>query len=328
LRKLLLLTGATFSLSLGLAQAAQPPENPGAETGGSSMAATGPAVTANTNVTDAMTADAPKAGENWLASGDGYSNQRYSPLTAINADNIANLAPVAIAQTGYTASFETTPIVVNGVMYITTPMVNSKQALIAMNAVTGETLWTYTYTDGLNQICCGPVNRGATVSNGNVYFLTLDNNLIDVNANTGALVWKTNVADAQAGYSETMAPQAYDGQIIIGSAGGEWPIRGFVASYDAATGKQTWRFNTTDSHKTWAGDSWKTGGGTVWTTPTIDPKRGLLIFSTGNPNPDLDGSKRAGDNLYTDSIVALHIKDGSLAWYVSIRSEPPTLASQ
>jgi alcohol dehydrogenase (cytochrome c) len=313
--KITLLTGVALALGLGLAQAGEPPENPGAETGGANTTASGPAVTANTAVTDAMTADAAKTGTNWLASGDGYSNQRYSPLTAINANNIGNLAPVAIAQTGYTASFETTPIVVDGVMYITTPMVNSKQALIAMNAVTGETLWTYTYIDGLNQICCGPVNRGATVSNGNVYFLTLDDSLVDVNANTGAQVWKTSVADAQAGYSETMAPQAYDGQIIIGSAGGEWPIRGFIAAYDAGTGKQSWRFDTTDSQKTWQGDSWKTGGGTVWTTPTIDPKRGLLIFSTGNPNPDLDGSQRQGDNLYTDSIVALHIKDGSLAWY-------------
>jgi alcohol dehydrogenase (cytochrome c) len=313
--KITLLTGVALALGLGLAQAGEPPENPGAETGGANTTASGPAVTANTAVTDAMTADAAKTGINWLASGDGYSNQRYSPLTAINANNIGNLAPVAIAQTGYTASFETTPIVVDGVMYITTPMVNSKQALIAMNAVTGETLWTYTYIDGLNQICCGPVNRGATVSNGNVYFLTLDDSLVDVNANTGAQVWKTSVADAQAGYSETMAPQAYDGQIIIGSAGGEWPIRGFIAAYDAGTGKQSWRFDTTDSQKTWQGDSWKTGGGTVWTTPTIDPKRGLLIFSTGNPNPDLDGSQRQGDNLYTDSIVALHIKDGSLAWY-------------
>jgi alcohol dehydrogenase (cytochrome c) len=105
------------------------------------------------------------------------------------------------------------------VMYITTPMVNSKQALIAMNAVTGVTLWSYVYTDGLTQICCGPVNRGATLSNGQVYFLTIDNNLIDIDAKTGALVWKTNVADAQAGYSETMAPQVYGNQVIIGSAG-------------------------------------------------------------------------------------------------------------
>ena len=136
-----------------------------------------------------------------------------------------------------------------------------------------------------------------------------------MDAVTGKEVWKTKVADAQAGYSETMTPQVYNHQVIIGSAGGEWPIRGFVASYDAANGTQTWRWNTTDNGKTWAGESWKTGGGTVWTTPAIDTKLGLLIFSTGNPNPDLDGSKRAGDNLYTDSIVALHIKDGTLAWY-------------
>ncbi len=310
-----LLAGAALLFGAGLAQADQPPENVGAETGGAKMAGSGPAVTANTNVTDQMTEDAAKTGENWLGSGDGYANHRFSPLSQINDKNISKLAPVAIAQTGYTASFETTPIVINGVMYITTPMVNSKQALIALNAATGATLWTYTYTDGLNQICCGPVNRGATVANGNVYFLTLDNSLVDVNANTGELVWKVNVADAQAGYSETMAPIVYKGQVIIGSAGGEWPIRGFIASYDAATGKQSWRFNTTDDQGTWAGDSWKTGGGTVWTTPAIDTKRGLLIFSTGNPNPDLDGSKRAGDNLYTDSIVALHIKDGTLAWY-------------
>lgn len=309
------LAGTALLLSLGAAAADQPPENMGAETGGAKAAASGPAVSANTNVTDEMTATAAKTGQNWLGSGDGYENHRFSPLKQINDTNIAKLVPVAIAQTGYTASFETTPIVVNGVMYITTPMVNSKQALIAMNAATGETLWTYTYTDGLNQICCGPVNRGATVANGNVYFLTLDNSLVDVNANTGDLVWKVNVADAQAGYSETMAPIVYKGQVIIGSAGGEWPIRGFVASYDAATGKQSWRFNTTNDKTSWAGDSWKTGGGTVWTTPAIDTKRGLLIFSTGNPNPDLDGSQRAGDNLYTDSIVALHIKDGTLAWY-------------
>lgn len=314
-RILSLMACTALVLSVNLAHAGDPPENMGAETGGAKAANTGPAVSADTNVTDAMTADVAKTGKNWLGSGDGYSNQRFSPLTQINATNIGTMAPVAIAQTGYTASFETTPIVVNGVMYITTPMVNSKQALIAMNATTGETLWTYTYTNGLTQICCGPVNRGATVSNGNVYFLTIDNSLVDVNANTGALVWKTNVADAQAGYSETMAPQVYNGQVIIGSAGGEWPIRGFVAAYDAAKGTQTWRFDTTDSKESWAGDSWKTGGGTVWTTPTIDTKRGLLIFSTGNPNPDLDGSQRAGDNLYTDSIVALHIKDGTLAWY-------------
>ncbi|SHF32332.1 pyrroloquinoline quinone-dependent dehydrogenase [Acidocella aminolytica] len=310
-----LLVSCFFCLSMGVAYAAQPPENPGAETGGGQGAMQASVVTADMNVTDKMVEASPASGKNWLASGQGYSNQRFSVLKQINTKSISQLTPVAIAQTGYTASFETTPIVVNGVMFITTPMVNSKQALIAMNAVTGQTLWKYVYTDGLTQICCGPVNRGATVSNGNVYFLTVDNHLVDVDAKNGKEVWITKVADAQAGYSETMAPQVYDNQVIIGSAGGEWPIRGFIAAYDANTGKQNWRFNTTDSKKSWEGDSWKTGGGTVWTTPSIDPKLGLVIFSTGNPNPDLDGSKRLGDNLYTDSIVALHLKDGSLAWY-------------
>ena len=312
--RLAFLTGAVLAISLGVAQAAEPPAL-GAETGGAKAAPTAATVTGTINVTDAMTANVAKTGTNWLATGQGYANQHFSPLTRINDRNIGRLAPVAIAQTGYTASFETTPIVVNGTMFITTPMVNGKQAVIAMNAVTGETIWTYTYTDGLTQICCGPVNRGVTVSGGQIYFLTLDNNLIDLVAKTGQEVWKTNVADAQAGYSETMVPQVYDGQVIIGSAGGEWPLRGFLASYDAKSGQQIWRWNTTDSETSWQGNSWKTGGGTVWTTPAIDPRLGLVIFSTGNPNPDLDGSKRAGDNLYTDSIVALHLKDGSLAWY-------------
>ena len=310
-----LLLGATPPLSQHVARAAEPIENGGAVKSRKVQGDVTPGVAANVNTTDASVEAVTKTGANWLATGQGYLNQRYSPLKAINSGNVDHLAPVAIAQTGYTASFETTPIVVNGVMYVTTPMVNSKQALIAMNAATGETLWTYTYSDGLTQICCGPVNRGATIFGGQVYFLTIDNSLVDVDAVTGKEVWKTKVADAQAGYSETMTPQVYNHQVIIGSAGGEWPIRGFVASYDAANGTQTWRWNTTDNGKTWAGESWKTGGGTVWTTPALDTKLGLLIFSTGNPNPDLDGSKRAGDNLYTDSIVALRIKDGTLAWY-------------
>ena len=306
------------ALLLGMATppfAAEPIENGGAVKSRKVAGGAAPAVTADVRTSDASVETVTRTGVNWLATGQGYANQRFSPLKAINANTVGKLVPVAFAQTGYTASFETTPIVVNGVMYVTTPMVNSKQALIAMNAATGETLWTYTYTDGLTQICCGPVNRGATIADGQAYFLTIDNSLVDVDAVTGKEVWKTKVADAQAGYSETMTPQVYNHQVIIGSAGGEWPIRGFVASYDAAKGTQTWRWDSTDNGKTWAGDSWKTGGATVWTTPAIDTKLGLLIFSTGNPNPDLDGSKRAGDNLYSDSIVALHIKDGTLAWY-------------
>ncbi|HQT59761.1 MAG TPA: PQQ-binding-like beta-propeller repeat protein [Acidiphilium sp.] len=307
---------AAALLGLALAQSAQAGavKAEGSETGGQT-AKVGKTITSDVNVSTTMLEAAPKADANWLVNGRDFDNSRFSPLKQIDSANVKDLAPVAIAQTGYSASFETTPLVVNGVMYLTTPMVNSKQALIAMNATNGQTLWTYTYTDGQNQICCGPVNRGAAASNGKVYMLTLDDHLVAVNAKTGEQEWSTTVADPRYGYSETMAPTVYKNMVIIGSAGGEWPIRGFVAAYDATTGKQIWRFHTTDSKAGWEGDSWKTGGGTVWTTPTVDPKRGLLIFATGNPNPDLNGSARKGDNRYTDSIVALNINTGKLVWY-------------
>jgi alcohol dehydrogenase (cytochrome c) len=144
--------------------------------------------------------------------------------------------------------------------------------------------------------------------------VTLDDKLVALDATDGKELWEKTVADQTVGYSETMAPQIYNGMVIIGSAGGEWAIRGFVAAYDASTGDQKWRWDSTDP-KSFAGDSWKSGGGMVWTTPAIDPDNGLVIFSTGNPNPDLSGAVRAGDNLYTDSIVALDVNTGQLRWY-------------
>ncbi len=312
--------GAALAVGLGVscllatgAQAANPKAE-GSETGGQHGEMHG-SMMRDVHVTQAMLTHAASEGRNWVTTGRDYDNSRFSPLTQINTHNVKDLRPVAIVQTGYTASFETTPLVVNGVMYATTPMVNKKQALIAINAATGQTLWKYEYTDGFNQICCGPVNRGAAAGGGRVFFLTIDNHLVALDANSGKEDWKTEVANSQAGYSETMAPVYYDHMIIIGSAGGEWPIAGFVAAYDANTGKQIWRFHTTSNHESWSGDSWKYGGGTVWESPAIDIKRGLLIFSTGNPNPDLNGSMRKGTNLYTDSIIALNIKTGALKWY-------------
>lgn len=286
----------------------------GSETGGQKIEIQS-SVMVDVNVSQSMLTNAVLDKSNWLVSGRTYDNQRFSPLNQINIHNVENLRPVAIVQTGYTASFETTPLVVNGIMYATTPMVDKKQALIALNAVTGETIWKYEYSNGFNQICCGPVNRGATAGNGAVFFLTIDDHLVAVDAKTGKQDWITEVSNAQAGYSETMAPTFYNGMVIIGSSGGEWPIAGFVAAYDASNGKELWKWHSTDSPSTWSGDSWKYGGGPIWTTPAIDPKLQLLIFSVGNPNPDLNGAGRLGDNLYTDSIVALHAKTGKLAWY-------------
>jgi alcohol dehydrogenase (cytochrome c) len=268
----------------------------------------------NVEVTDPMMVNAGPDANNWLLHGRTYDNQRYSPLAQITPDTAKSLSLVALVQTGMTASFEATPVVVNGVMYITTPIVNSKMLIMAVNAATGERLWDVTYNLGPFQICCGPVNRGVAVGYGKVYVATLDDHLLALNATDGQIAWQATIVSSQNGYSETLAPQIYDGMVIVGSAGGEWALRGFVAAYDAKTGQQRWRWMATDP-KTYSGNSWEGGGAMVWTTPAIDPKLGLVIFSTGNPNPDLDGTNRTGDNLYSDSIVALDVHTGQLKWY-------------
>jgi PQQ-dependent dehydrogenase (methanol/ethanol family) len=268
---------------------------------------------ADVNVTDAMLAGADSDKANWLLGGRTYDNARYSPLDQITSANIGSMVLAGIAQTGMTASFETTPIVVNGVMYITTPTVDNKMKTMAIDATNGRLIWDSTYSLGSFQICCGPVNRGAAVAYGMVYVLTLDDKLLALDATTGAQKWSATVADPSVGYSETMQPTVYGGMVIVGSAGGEWPIRGFVAAYNGKTGKQAWRWDATDP-KSYAGDSYKRGGAMVWTTPAVDPKLGLVIFSTGNPNPDLEGAPRLGDNRWSDSIVALDIKTGKFKW--------------
>jgi PQQ-dependent dehydrogenase (methanol/ethanol family) len=270
--------------------------------------------TKNVAISDAMLSGAAADKNDWIMGGHTYANDRYSTLDQITSDNVAALAPVAIVQTGFTASFETSPIVVDGVMYATTPTVDNKMKVMALDATDGARIWETTENLGTFKICCGPVNRGAAVAYGMVYFLTLDDRLIALDARTGEQKWSTNVAAANSGYSETMTPTVVDGNVVIGSAGGEWAIRGFVASYDAQTGKQRWRWNSTDP-SSFANKSWQSGGGMVWTTPAVDTQLGLVIFSTGNPNPDLAGEGRKGDNLYTDSIVALDVKTGKLKWY-------------
>jgi alcohol dehydrogenase (cytochrome c) len=265
-------------------------------------------------VTDSMLSGAAQNTNDWLLHGRTWDNQRYSPLEQITAENVKSLSLVGIMQTGMTASFETTPIVVNGVMYATTPVVNGQMKIEALNAATGSRYWESTYNLGTFRICCGPVNRGPVVAYGNVYVLTLDDHLVALDARTGALRWQTQLANPTIGYSETMTPQVYNGMLIVGSAGGEWAIRGFVAAYDAHSGKQRWRWNATDP-KTYSGNSWQSGGAMTWTTPAFDPQLGLMIFSTGNPNPDLYGGTRKGDNLWSDSIVALDVNTGRLRWY-------------
>ena len=229
----------------------------------------------NVNVSDAMMGSAASDNADWLLDGRTYDNERYSPLSQINVGTVSTLTPVAIVQTGMTASFETTPIVVGGTMYITTPVVSSQMKIMALNAATGERIWETTYNLGSFQICCGPVNRGVAVGYGKVYAVTLDDNLLALDATNGkVLCAESNLADPTLGYSETMAPQIYDGTVYVGSAGGEWAFRGFVAAFDANTGGKKWQWRSTDP-KSYLGDSWKTGGAMLWTRRRSIPSWGF-----------------------------------------------------
>jgi len=269
------------------------------------------------------------AGADWLTNGGNYYNQRYSSLNQITTDNVKQLKGAWTFHTGAMSagtSFESTPIVSNGTMYVTGP----QSQVWALDAKTGKQLWSYvpTYPETVNGVtgvdglplCCGQDNRGVAVGDGMVFVGQLDAKLTALDAKTGKVVWSVQVDDPRAGYSETAAPLFYDHMVFIGVSGAEYEIRGHVTAYDAATGKQIWRFYTIPGpgetgHDTWAGDSWKTGGGSVWQTPALDPQLGMLYFSVGNPSPDLDGAGRAGDNLFTESIVALDYKTGTLKWY-------------
>jgi alcohol dehydrogenase (cytochrome c) len=273
-------------------------------------------VPVNVDITYEQLLGADQNPDNWMLYGRTYDNQRYSPLNHINTGNVGQLAPVATIQTGVAASFEVSPIVDNGIMFISTPY----DHVMAYDATTGKNLWSYKADLGYTQLCCGPESRGVAVVDGKVYLATLDAHLIALDAYTGKVLWNNQVADSRAAFSITMAPQVYDGKVIVGTSGAEFPTRNFVAAYDANSGKELWKFYTIPSPDqpggdTWSGDSWKTGGGSMWNTPAIDPARGLAIFAVGNPNPDNDGSVRMGANAYTDSIVAVHIDTGKIAWW-------------
>jgi PQQ-dependent dehydrogenase (methanol/ethanol family) len=269
---------------------------------------------------------------NFLHTNGNYDQTRYYPGNQINTSNVGKLRPAWIFQTEVKESLETTPIVVDGVMYVTT----SFNHVYAINAKTGEQYWHYKHKMGpITTYCCGPNNRGVAIYKDKVYMGTLDSKLVALDAKTGSLVWETQIAEPELGYSETMAPTAVDGKILIGTNGGEYGIRGFVRAYDAETGKLVWNFHTIPENSVgvWAthdatgkdmlrdiaaekealkklGDPYKTLGGGVWQNPAVDLKTKRIYFVVGNPSPDLDGSIRPGDNLYTDSIVSVNLDTG------------------
>jgi PQQ-dependent dehydrogenase (methanol/ethanol family) len=283
-------------------------------------------------VTQRMLNAAAGDGNNFLHSNHNYRQTRFYPNAQINTSNVHRLRPAWIFQTEVKETMETTPIVVNGVMYVTTAF----NHVYALDARTGEQLWHYKHKLGpITVYCCGPNNRGVAAYGDMVYMGTLDAKLVALDAKTGKLVWETEIADPELGYSETMAPTAVDGKILIGTNGGEYGIRGFVKAFDAKTGKLLWTFHTIPENSVgvWAthdatgrdmkrniaaekealakmGDPYKTLGGGVWQNPAVDLERRRIYFVVGNPSPDLDGSLRPGDNLYTDSLVAVDLDTG------------------
>ena len=283
-------------------------------------------------VTQEMLSGAATDTKNNLHTNLNYDQTRYYQGKQINKSNVGKLRPAWIFQTEVVESLETTPIVVDGVMYVTT----SFNHVYAIDAKTGEQFWHYKHKMGpVTTYCCGPNNRGVAIHKDKVYMGTLDAKLVALDAKTGSLVWETQIADPELGYSETMAPTAVDGKILIGTNGGEYGIRGFVRAYDAETGKLVWNFHTIpensvgvwathdatgkDMHRDIAaekaalkklGDPYKTLGGGVWQNPAVDLKTKRIFFVVGNPSPDLDGSIRPGDNLYPDSLVAVDLNTG------------------
>jgi PQQ-dependent dehydrogenase (methanol/ethanol family) len=308
------------------------------ETGAGATTTARPMSANLTPITQAMLDNAAKDSKNWLHANGNYDNSRYYPGKQITSENVKSLKPAFVFQTAVLESMETAPIVDNGVMFLTT----SFNHVYAIDAVTGEEFWHYKHKLGpIVTVCCGNNNRGVAISEGKLYMGTIDAKLVALDAKTGKLLWEVQIADPDKGYSETMAPAVVDGKIIIGTNGGEYGIRGFVKAFDANDGKLLWTFYTIpdkghegvwnpkdatgrDMHRNieaekaaFAKDSSffeKLGGG-VWMTPAIDKKTRTIFFVVGNPSPDLYGGIRPGDNLYTDSIVAIDLDKGTYKWH-------------
>jgi alcohol dehydrogenase (cytochrome c) len=260
--------------------------------------------------------EAGKEPGNWLTYSGNYSGHRFSPLTELTPANVAGLR-MKWAHQFPDRRTEVSPIVADGVMYVTGP--NSAAAL---DVRTGRELWIWTrpLPKDYQSIGFGHVNRGPAILDNQLFVTTLDCYLVAIDIKSGAERWSVQVADYKPGYSMTVAPLAIRGKVIVGVSGGEAGIRGFVDAYDAVTGKRAWRFHTIPEpgergHESWATDAWKTGGGSSWVTGSYDPELNLVYWGIGNPSPDWNGDSRPGDNLYTCSFVALDGETGALRWH-------------
>jgi alcohol dehydrogenase (cytochrome c) len=259
--------------------------------------------------------------DRWLTYSGTYDGHRFSSNNQITPANAAGLRLLWMRQYDTSGSYlETSPLVVGGYMFVSVP----PNRVEALDAKTGTLIWAYdrALPEHLS-VCCGYGNRGLAVLGSTLFLGTLDAHLVALDIKTGRVSWDVAIADYNAGYSITGAPLALKNLVITGIAGGEYGIRGFIEARDAATGKQVWRFDTIPQPgqpgaDTWEGHAWKTGGGPTWLTGSFDPDANLVYWPTGNPSPNYEGEARAGDNLYTNSVVALDADHGTLRWYFQV----------
>lgn len=272
-----------------------------------------PGPVTNQELLDGLKAD----GSSWLTFGGNYSNHRFSPLTQITPENVARLQPTWTFQTGTLGAFETTTLLRDNVLYATGP----QNVAWAIDARSGRQIWRYRRELPENlTACCGLVNRGFAALGDRLFMTTLDAHLLALDMKTGSVVWDATLEDYKTGYAATLAPIVVKDKVIVGVAGGEYGIRGFIDAYDAQSGKRAWRFYTIPGpgepgNSTWGGESWKIGGTGIWVTGAYDPEQNAIFFGTGNPGPDYHSESREGDNLYSCSLVVLDADTGTLKWH-------------
>ena len=258
----------------------------------------------------------------WPSYNGATHGSRYSALSQISRSNVARLAPRWIFSLGNTSPLQVTPVVVDGVMYVTTA-----NQCYALDAGSGRQIWHYSRprTRGLIGNAAGGVNRGVAVAGDRVFMVTDHAHIIALSRANGALIWETEMADWRQNYNATGAPLIVGNLVIAGTSGGDEGVRGFLAAYDQATGKEVWRFWTVPNpgepgSETWKGPGIAHPGAATWLTGTYDPELDTLYWPTGNPTPDLYGDDRLGDNLYSDSVVALDAEDRQIEVALSVHS--------
>ena len=282
--------------------------------------------------------DAVSEPANWLTYSGGYFSQRYTTLSQITPANVGELELQWVFQNRVFGPWQATPLVVDGIMYLT----QRPNDIVALDARTGRVFWIYRYPTPPDQrACCGSNNRGVAILDDKLFMATLDARVVAIDATTGSELWNVEVAEAdmEAAYSFTLAPLAVKDKVIIGTAGGDRGVRGFIAAFDAATGEEAWRFHTIPGpgeagHETWEPcppnpttycdpEAWQHGGGSVWLTGSYDPELNLTYWGVGNPGPDFYREQRPGDNLYTNSVVALDADTGELRWHFQFTPDDP-----